>query len=308
MAPDDRTLHYFRVVYATGSIRAAARELGLAPSAISRKIAQLERQLGTPVLERSARGIRATEAGRILARFADDRTHLDESLAEQLDELRQLRRGRVRLASGEGFVDDLVTHGVASFLRDHPGISVELVIGGTDEIVDMLLTDDVELALALHARPDPELEILGEAPQPLHVVCTPNHPLSGRDAVTPDELNGAPATVLPGRFGLRTLTDQLQRAHGITFDVRLVSGSIQAMVAFVLAGLGVTLLPHVAVAPYLRAGRLAAIPLDAYEPGSVRAQLLRRRGRTLSHAATRLADHCVLRLESLESVASTATQ
>ncbi|NEE01691.1 helix-turn-helix domain-containing protein [Phytoactinopolyspora halotolerans] len=67
MTPDDRTLHYFRTVYATGSIRAAARQLGMAPSAVSRKVAELERRLGASLLERSARGIRPTEAGDLLS-------------------------------------------------------------------------------------------------------------------------------------------------------------------------------------------------------------------------------------------------
>ncbi|AYY12118.1 LysR family transcriptional regulator [Actinobacteria bacterium YIM 96077] len=310
MTPDERTLHYYRVVYSTGSIRSAARQLGLAPSAVSRKIAEFERRLGTPLLERSARGIRATEAGHVLARFAKERVHLEQLLHEQLDHLRELRRGTVRIASGEGFVDDLMNHALASFLRRYPGISVDLVTGGTDEIIDLLIADDVDIALALHAKPHTDVTTVRQAPQPLHVICLPGHSFATRNQVEPSELDGVPVTVLPGRFGLRTLTDQLQRAHSMTFDVRLVSSSIQAMVDFVLADLGVTLLPRVAVGQHLRHGRLCAVPLATRQPDAVRAQLLVRSGRTLSHAAQRLVEHCATHLASLDSagVAVAATR
>jgi DNA-binding transcriptional LysR family regulator len=299
MAPDDRTLQYYRAVYATGSIRAAARQLGLAPSAVSRKIAELERRLGTVLLERSARGIRPTEAGDLLARFANDRAHLENLLREDLDQLQGLRRGRVRMAAGEGFVDDLMSRGLNLFLGAHPGISVELSTGGTDEICDLLLADDVDLALALHAKPHQDLTVVKQAPQPLHVICWPAHPLATRQEIDPSELAGQPATVLPARFGIRTLTDQIQRMHGVSLDIRMVSSSIQAIVGFVLSGLGITLLPRFAVGDHVAHGRLRAVPLATSERDQVHAQLLIRRGRAPSHAGRHLLDHCARHLDSL---------
>ncbi|WP_162451391.1 LysR family transcriptional regulator [Phytoactinopolyspora mesophila] len=299
MAPDDRTLQYYRAVYATGSIRAAARQLGLAPSAVSRKIAELERRLGIPLLERSARGIRPTEAGDLLARFANDRAHLEDLLHENLDDLRGLRRGRVRLAAGEGFVDDLMTRGLIPFLGVHPGVSVELTTGGTDEICDLLLADDVDLALALHAKPHPDLTAVKQAPQPLHVICARAHPLADHQRIDPSELAGQAATVLPARFGIRTLTDQIQRMYGVSLDIRMVSSSIQAVVDFVLSGLGITLLPRVAVGQQLAGGLLRAIPLTTNDHDHVHAQLLVRRGRTPSYITRQLLDHCAHQLDSL---------
>ncbi|NEE04799.1 LysR family transcriptional regulator [Phytoactinopolyspora halotolerans] len=272
----------------------------MAPSAVSRKVAELERRLGASLLERSARGIRPTEAGDLVARFADDRAHLEELFRDELDQLAGVRRGRVRIAAGEGFVDDLVAHGLTPFLQDHPGISAELTLGGTDEICDLLRDDDVDLGLVLHARPHRDLDVVAQAPQPLHLICRPDHPFAARSEVLPDDLAGQPATVLPMRFGIRTLTDQLERMHGVSLDVRLVSESIQAMIDFVRAGAGITLLPRFAVGRDVERGRLCAVPVAAYEPGTVRAQLLVRRGRTPSHGTARLLDYCAARLASLQ--------
>lgn len=299
MALDDRTLRYYSAVCESGSIRSAADQLALAPSAVSRTIAALERHLRTTLLERTARGVRPTEAGELLLRFAKDRAHLEELLTENLDELHSLRRGRVRVAAGEGFMDDLVEHGLNDFLTTYPGVSVEVTTGGTDTIRDLLLSDDVDLALALHPTPHRELTVVQQAPQPLHVICAPDHPLAELTSVTPGQLDGRAATVLPERFGLRTLTDQVQRTYGVLLDIRLVSNSMHAMVGFVLAGLGITLLPRFAVGRHLAHERLRAIPLTEAESDRVHAQLLTRTGRPPSYIASRLLEHCAQHLDSL---------
>lgn len=301
MVFDDRTLQYYSAVCAAGSIRGAAQQLGLAPSALSRTVANVERQLGMTLLERTARGVRPTEAGDRLVRFARDRAHLESLLVEDLDQLRGLRRGQVRMAAGEGFVDDLMAHALTRFLGAHPGLSVELVTGGTDTICDLLLADEVDLGLVLHAQPHRDLVAVRQSPQPLHVICHSDHPFAERDEIDPVELAGQVATVLPARFGLRALTDQVQRMHSVSLDIRLVSDSIQAMLSFVLSGLGITLLPRFVVGKHVTSGHLRAIPLATADRGHVRAQLLIRRHRTPSHAAARLLDHCADNLDSLTS-------
>lgn len=301
MPLDDRTLRYHSAVCTAGSIRAAAEQLGLAPSVVSRAIAALERELGTSLLERSARGVRPTEAGELVMRFAKDRTHLENRLAEHLDELQGLQRGRVRVAAGEGFIDDLVDHGLTSFLAAYPGVSVELTTGGTDEIRNLLLTDEVDLALALHTTPHRDLAVLRQAPQPLHVICAPDHRFAELSEVSPEQLQDEPATVLPARYGLRTLTDQIQRMHGVLLDTRLISNSIHAMVGFVLAGLGITLLPRFVVGGHLANGDLRAVPVATSGDQQVHAQLLTRSGRTPSFGASRLLEHCARHLDSLNT-------
>lgn len=299
--PDDRGLRYFRAVYATGSIRAAARDLETAPSAVSRQIAELERRLRTPLLERTARGVSATEAGHALARFAQKRIDLDELLVDELDQLRGLQRGQVHLASGEGFVDDVVRHGLTGFFDRHPGVRVTLTTGGTGAICERLLDDRADVALTLYAPPHRDLEVVAEAPQPLHVVCAPGHPLGQLEQIQPTALANYSAAVLPVGFGIRTLTDQLQTGHGFVLDVRFTSSSIQALRDFALAGLGFTLLPRFAVGEHLRDGSLRAVALTGIPVSDVRAQLLVRRGRTPSYAVLRLLEHLRDHVESLRT-------
>ncbi len=103
----EQRLHYFVEAVRLGSVRAAADALDIAPSAVSRQIAQVEAELGVDLIERHRRGITPTEAGRlVLDYFRQRQTQLD-GLRDAIADLQGLRTGRVVLAIGEGFIGDL---------------------------------------------------------------------------------------------------------------------------------------------------------------------------------------------------------
>ncbi len=289
---DERTIRYIAAVDRLGSIRAAARELRLAPSAVQRTIVAAERQVGMELFERGTRGAVATEAGRVVAAQARDRRDLDLRLTSQLDELRGLSHGHVAVATGEGFVAELWEHVVTPFLQEHPGVVLDLRTGGTDDLFELLVTDQVDLAVALHPPVAREVRTVRSRKEPLRVVCPPDHPFAGRDSVHPSELEGLDLAVLPGRFGIRTLHDQLLRAHGVTVDVRIQSESQRAVVRAVVGGLALALLPRVTVGEDVEAGRLVAVPLEDAQVSRVEAKLLVRRGRRLLPVASAFVAAC----------------
>ena len=289
---DERTIRYIAAVDRLGSIRAAARELRLAPSAVQRTIVAAERQVGMELFERGTRGAVATEAGRLVAAQARDRHDLDLQLATQLDELRGLSRGHVTVATGEGFVAELWERVVAPFLKHHPGVELDLLTGGTDDLFELLVADRVDLVVALHPPVAREVRTIRTRNEPLRVVCPPDHPFAARGSVHPTELEGLDLAVLPGRFGIRTLHDQLLRAHGVTVNVRIQSESQRAVVRAVTGGLALALLPRVTVGEDVEAGRLVAVPLEDPQVSRVEAKLLVRRDRRLLPAASTFVAAC----------------
>ena len=110
-ALDSRALRHFLAVVRTGSIRAAAEHINIAPSAVSRQIADIEHRLGLPIFERTARGVILTEAGQLLSEHAKRMLEDEELLREQLDHLKGVRQGLVRICCGEGFVADMIANG-----------------------------------------------------------------------------------------------------------------------------------------------------------------------------------------------------
>src|SRR5918992_1839096 len=123
---DVKRLRVLKEVAAQGSFSAAAESLAYTQSAVSQQIAALEREAGTMLVERGARGIRLTEAGEALVRHADAIfARLAEAEAE-LDAIAGLRGGRLRLASFETAGATLVPLAVASFRASHPAVELTL--------------------------------------------------------------------------------------------------------------------------------------------------------------------------------------
>lgn len=288
----DRSVRYVAAVAQHGSIRGAARELGVAPSAVQRTVAAAEREIGAELFERSARGVTPTDAGRAVAAHAQERRDLDKVLQSQLAGLEGLQHGHLAVATGESYVSELWRTVLAPFLDAHPGVQVRLHTAGSDGIVDLLVTDEVDVAIALHPRPDPAVTVVASTPQPLRVVCRPDHLFAARAMLHPRDLDGCQVAMLPPAFGLRTLHEELTRAHEVQVIPRLVAESQAAVLEAVLSGHVVALLPPVTVRRYVEQGRLVAVPLDDPHTSAVQARLLIRTGRRLTPAARAFVTAC----------------
>lgn len=288
----DRSVRYIAAVARCGSIRAASRELGVAPSAVQRALVAAERSLSTELFERTAHGVTPTDAGRAVAAHAQERRDLDAVLGSTLEKLKGVQRGHVAVATGESYVRELWRTTLAPFLDEHPGIQVRLNTAGSDEIVDLLVRDEADVGIAVHPRPDPAITVIASTPQPLRVVCRPDHPFAARAAVHPSELDGRAFAMLPPAFGLRTLHDELMRAHGVRVVARLEAESQAAILEAVQSGHVLALLPPVTVRQDVKRGRLVAVPLDDPQTSAVQARLLVRTGRRLTPASRALIDAC----------------
>ena len=288
----DRAARYAAAVCEQGSIRAAARRLGIAPSAVQRTLAAAERDLGVALFDRGARGVAPTEAGLAVARHARERNDLDRVLADRLAALRGLEHGRVAIATGESFVHELWHQVLGDYLDQHPGVRLRVVTTGSDGIVDLLVGDEVDLAIALHPRPEPASAVVASMAQPLRVVCRPDHRFAALASVHPRELVDQPLALLPPQFGLRSLHDQLARTHGLVLHHRLVTESQPGIAEALLTGHAVAVLPPVTVARHLESGQLVAVALQDPQVSAVQAHLMVRRGRRLSAAARSMVAAC----------------
>ncbi|WP_201326086.1 LysR family transcriptional regulator, partial [Burkholderia sp. E168m23] len=131
---DSRIVYFYEAVRC-GTIRAAADWLDVAPSAVSRQIGLLEKELDATLVERHARGVTPTEAGRcVIEYFREQLAHRDD-LISRLQELRGLKTGQVSLVLGEGFVSDLLAGPMQQFCRQFPGIRVNLDVGSTNDVI-----------------------------------------------------------------------------------------------------------------------------------------------------------------------------
>ena len=102
MQPEPKHILSFKTALTAGTIRAAADQLGLEPSTVSRNIASLEKQLATALIERGRKGVMPTEAGLLLLEYANRQSGEMEALRSQLDALQNMERGAVSVALAKG--------------------------------------------------------------------------------------------------------------------------------------------------------------------------------------------------------------
>lgn len=244
---DAKGLKHFMTVVRTGSIRGAAEHLNVAPSVVSRQIAELEHGLGLPLFERTAKGVLLTEAGELVREHGKRVIEDHGLLAEQLDGLRGIQRARVRIICAEGLVADFIHHGLKTFLSVHPGIRYTLTLGSTESMVDAVTNGEADIAIAYNPLVDIRIRSLAIRRQPLCLVAPPDHALLQRSGLTLADCLGEPTALLSPGHGVRQLVGRVAADAGMALTPVLETRSIDALRQFVAARLGVTFLPRFAV-------------------------------------------------------------
>jgi DNA-binding transcriptional LysR family regulator len=249
---DPRRLRVLREVATRGSFAAAAEALAFTPSAVSQQVAALERETGTRLVERGVRPVRLTEAGRALVAHAEAVLARLEEAQQELGEIAALRRGRLRLASFPTAIATLVPRAVALFSQRHPDVELTVVDDHLQGLLPRLARWELDLALIYdhQALPSPamELERTHLLDDPFDLVLPECHRLARRASVGLEELAGE--TWIGGTPDGAYARIVLQSCRAAGFEPRVVFGSddYNAVQAFVSVGLGVAMLPRLALA------------------------------------------------------------
>lgn len=256
-----RHLRVLRAVARTGSFSAAARELGCTQPAVSQQMKALELSAGTPLLVRGPREMRLTEAGDALVRHAAGILAGLTAAEEEIAAIAGLRAGRVRLGSFPSGSSTLVPSAVADMRARHPGTEVSLVEAEPPRSVDMLRAGDCDITLAFRYvdLPTPAEESWADlVVRPLLTdrlmgLVPHGHPLAGRTApVAIEELAGEQWIAGCPRCR-RHLVEVCERA-GFTPRIDFATDDYPAVVGLVAAGLGVAVLPGLALESVRRKG------------------------------------------------------
>jgi molybdate transport repressor ModE-like protein len=261
-----RHLRVLRAVARGGSFSAAARELGFTQPAVSQQMKALEQSAGTPLLVRGPRRMRLTEAGEALVRHADGVLAGLAAAEEEVAAIAGLRAGRVRLASFPSGTSTLVPGAVAEMRALYPGTEVSLVEAEPPRSVEMLRAGDCDITLAFRYAdlPTPAEESWDDlVVRPLLAdglvgVVPQGHRLAG----------GADLADLAGERWIagcprcrRHLVELCERA-GFTPRIDFATDDYPAVVGLVAAGLGVAVLPGLA----LEAVRSRGVAVIALRP------------------------------------------
>ncbi|AOJ26995.1 MULTISPECIES: LysR family transcriptional regulator [Burkholderia] len=284
---DSRIVYFYEAVRC-GTIRAAADWLDVAPSAVSRQIGLLEKELDATLVERHARGVTPTEAGRcVIEYFREQLAHRDDLLS-RLQELRGLKTGEVSLVLGEGFVSDLLAGPMQQFCRQFPGIRVNLDVGSTNDVIRKISNDEGEIGLVYNPPAEPKLVSRASKRQPMMAIVGPDFPRRTHKVLTVQQLATYPLAATHPSYGTRQMMEAVEYAERVRLGPVVTTNSFAILKEFVKSGLGISVMPAFAVAAELQAKELFAIEIAHPILENAEAHMVTRVGRKLSVAANKM--------------------
>lgn len=288
----ETALRHFLEVVRTGSVTAAAERLSVAPSAVSRHIAHLESQLDTLLFERRARGMVPNAAGELLAAHAKRAWQDIERVTDDIQALRGLQTGVVRIASTEGFASEFLPGLIAEFQREYTGIRFALNVHMQAEIPQLVRDGEVDIGVTLSTTSERQINVELRHPSPILAIMAKDHPLASRRQLSLAQLVGYPMALPGGAYStLRQLFDISCSRQGLQCDPAFLSNRLDASISFAAAGGGIALSGEAALRNRLKAGHLVAVPLRDREMNERHFEIQTMAGRTLPGACRAFLDH-----------------
>ncbi|MEU4691181.1 LysR substrate-binding domain-containing protein [Actinoplanes sp. NPDC023714] len=280
-------LRYFVAVAETRHFTHAADILGVSQPTLSKQIHTLESSLGAPLFERIRGAISLTVAGETLLPLAQRMVADADAALDAVRDIVGLRRGEVRLGATPSLCSSLVPGILRTYREEHPDIQLHVSEGSSQDLIANLLAHALDLALIVQPEHgvDPALETTDLLRESLVVASVLDGPApTVARQLELAELRHTPMVMFRKGYDIRDVTVHACERAGFTPKFAVEGGEMDAVLAFVEAGLGVALVPSMVLAnrPLLRATPLAP-------PGMRRTiALAQRRGAVLPHAAAAL--------------------
>lgn len=265
-----------------GSLTAAARAVGIGQPSASQHLRLLEAAAGQPLVERSGRGSRLTEAGAVLAAHGAVALRALGDAEEELGALAGLRAGTIRLGASTTPGVYLLPDTLGCFRRDFPEVTVEVEIASSAEILSRLLAGRVQLALVGAEEVDPRLALEPFVDDEIVGIARPGM-LELRDGTAgAAELAGSMLLLREPGSSSRRLVEAELREAGVEPAGTWELGSSEAIKRAAAEGLGVAFVSAYAVADELGRGELELFRLAGRQPLRRRISVARRAARALS--------------------------
>lgn len=294
-----RSYVYLDTVARAGSIRKAAEILHVASTALNRKILELEAELGTPLFERLPRGVRLTAAGEVLVNTMRRGLSDLRSAVSQIEQLRGMVRGTVRIGCAESVSTDLVPSAIALYQQSHPGVQFRVLSGVTGQLIAALMADEVELVLVHDPEPSDDLRVIASLDQPLCAMMRPDHPLAARQKIRLADCQKYTVALGDHSFGSRRLLDVLMARSRMSLKVALEASTVQMLKEFTRQTGAISFQFQIGTEQDVRKGELVSIPLTDRSLSASQLVLAVRDGRALPVATLSFAQALVARLAAL---------
>jgi DNA-binding transcriptional LysR family regulator len=279
-------LKTFHKVALTGSFTKAAKQIFLTQPAVSQQIQALESSLGSTLFDRSGKKIRLTGEGEILLSYTHRLFHIYEEIELLLGQLRGLEKGKITLGATAVIGTYFLPVVIGRYNKKYPGIEIDLHMGNSNKVHNMLLEGRVDLGFAGSLKAHANLTGVCIHREKLLLVSAPYNPMTAKKSVTVDELDKVPFIWREKGTQTRALVKEwFEKTVGRNYPRKSIElQNLEAAKRTVVEGYGITVLPEIAVRREMHVGLLKRINLKGFDP-SFDYYLFYLKGKIFSRAA-----------------------
>ena len=243
--------------------------------------------------------MRLTPAGEVLLRHERDTLANYDRLLAEIDELRGLRSGHVRIASLDSLLVDFLPRVLGEFSTRYPAITFSVQAVAPMAVFDALVAADADIGLTFVAPTSPAIGLTASMPAPIGAVMAASHPLARRKVLDFSDFAGHPVLLQQETLPQQPFMDDDYAAFRGRAQPRFISNSIEMLRQVLRAGLGVAFFTRFGFLREIEAGELVWIPLASPRLERLRLGLFTPSLRTLSPATSAIADELAARLREL---------
>jgi DNA-binding transcriptional LysR family regulator len=250
----------FLAVARLGSVSRAAESLYVTQPTLTARLHALERELGTKLFVRARQGMRLTDAGHAFQPYAERAVRALNEGRHAIDEVGSATAGQLLLAAAPAVSTYILPNVLQRFVSRHPRVEVAVRTGHSEDVLQMVLKDEVQLGLGRALRhPDVELKPFYE--EELVLVVAPAHRFARKGKAHMSDVGGEQLIMFDRTSSYYEITQAAFLAAGVTLRGLMELDNIEAAKKMVERGLGVALLPRTAVVREVAAGALRSVEL-----------------------------------------------
>ncbi|MBE1442000.1 MULTISPECIES: LysR family transcriptional regulator [unclassified Paenibacillus] len=262
-------LELYRAFYWTAkeqNLSRAAERLYITQPSVSHAIKQLETELAVTLFYRGAKGVRLSEEGQLLFAQVEQAFQFIESGERQIAEFNNLTRGELRLGSSDSLCKYFLLPSLGRFCNDFPQIRLDLVHGTTPEIIQHVKEGRIDFGIVRMPVEDSSLKVFETITVQDCFVAGPRYFPLAQQELSLTELTAYPLILFSRNSSSRRFIQDFGQAHGVAIEPEIELASVDLLIEFAKAGLGISFVTKQFVQAELEAGKLAEIKLKERIP------------------------------------------
>jgi DNA-binding transcriptional LysR family regulator len=248
-----------------GTLQKAAEGVYRTAPAVSIAIGKLEKEIGTALFDRSsARDVHLTTAGEVLVDYARRMLSLRDEAVAAVDEVRNAKRGHLRLGANQSVGEYLLPNLTRAFLERYPEVKLKVVIGYSDAVLAALKHHDLDLALVASQPRDPVLQAHVLLHDRLVAIISSKHRLAARRAIRIKDLGAESLILLTASSELRERVAERFRRARVPLNVRVETETLASIKQMAAQNMGVGIVPRMCVGKELATGELIVKTVEEF--------------------------------------------